>query len=183
MDPWNLFTTADPTRSASLPWSAPSAIATELVGGVRTATAAVILSLAVATGTLVAEEPDISGEVDPIIHLDDDSLVDAIWNVGPERADIEHRARLTATNVLLAMRDVGISPDRAVADPDGGIALYAFGSETLPGGSHRRYARIAVSNEGDVVALCANRESDERQVWDATPDLRGALERVRAYLA
>jgi hypothetical protein len=178
-DPYNLFTTASPT--ASLPWSAPSAVARELVGAVRTATAAVAFAAVVAGVTSFPIVSRVGAEIDAVINLDSDPLVDAIWRVEPERAPIEDTARHAATEAVVALREVGLLPERVLADPDGGVALYVFADRTIEGGARARYVRVAAANDENLTILCVDRETSERSAWDVS-DLAESLVRVAEFI-
>jgi hypothetical protein len=179
-DPYNLFTTASPT--AALPWSTPSAVARELVGAVGTATAAVAFAAVVAAMTSFPIVPRVGAEIDAVINLDSDPLVESVWRVESDGARIEEAARHAATEALVALREVGLTPERVLADPDGGVALYVFGDETIEGGARARYVRVAASNDETLTVLCVDRETSERTAWDASSDLGASLVRVAEFL-
>lgn len=92
-------------------------------------------------------------------------------------------SRRAALDLLQQLRAQGLEPDRVVADPDGGVALYMFAERMLGDGSHPRYARIAAMNDGEVVASLADRERDTHEAWDVTASQRSrAIRRIEEFV-
>lgn len=87
------------------------------------------------------------------------------------------------------MSDVFDGPIRVVAaaEDDGGVTIYFFSKEVLPGGSHARYGSVTSDREGDVTFLLSDRKSGKTEVWGGTPALDVAvaegMRRIRAFLA
>jgi len=101
------------------------------------------------------------------------SVIDArVWAVRAAGAvPPTQDAMLTATSILDAMAAHGLVPDRIVADPDGGIAIYAF--QRSQDESPTRYGRVLATNESEVIAACvAPREpATADAVWEVVVGL------------
>ncbi len=90
-----------------------------------------------------------------------------------------------ATNILDALDQTLLSPERVVPDAEGGVAIYFFGGKTLPGGARQQYASLSASNDGEIVALVHDRDH-EPAAWDVGKGrkaLREAAERIRRFIA
>jgi hypothetical protein len=90
-----------------------------------------------------------------------------------------------AANILDALDETLLSPERVVPDAEGGVAMYFFGGKTLPGGARQQYASISASNDGEIVALVHNRDH-EPEAWDVGSGrkaLRETAERIRRFIA
>jgi len=55
-------------------------------------------------------------------------------------------------------------PSRIVAMADGGVALYFFSGEALPGGAHTLCASLECSNDGGIVLIMENRGTGALEV-------------------
>lgn len=75
----------------------------------------------------------------------------------------------------------GLVANRIVADADGGICIYFFGSSVLDGGAHEKFASITCDNEGDMVAMVRDRGNDVSDAWeiDALPQ---HIERIASFV-
>jgi len=77
----------------------------------------------------------------------------------------------------------GFEPSRVVADVEGGIAVYWFGTETLAGGSHRKVASITIGNDGELAGLTEDRTAEAREGFGvALETVDAALTRLRAFV-
>jgi hypothetical protein len=95
-----------------------------------------------------------------------------------------HLAKATARDVMERLRESDLAPERLVSNSDGDIGFYFFGTETLPGGSHRRYARIGCSVEGLTLTL-EDRVERKLEVTDIETDdasIDQAVATIQAHL-
>jgi len=86
--------------------------------------------------------------------------------------------RAQATSIL--------EPERIVATPDGGIAIYFVSSQTLKGGAPQKYARFIGDNDGEILLLLHNRVSETSEVEAIVVDdeaIDDAFDRVEGFLA
>ncbi len=146
------------------------------------ATTTVAFALAVAMAfTTAGVFIDTAQLVDIPIQIGFGSVADQIRLAASDRTQPNDTARDLALDVLERMRALGISADRAVGDPDGGIALYVFGGRRTKLG-HPKYGRVVMTNEGDVVAMCVDHIAKKQRVWDASSDVDSALTSIRAFV-
>ncbi len=76
----------------------------------------------------------------------------------------------------------GLVIDRDVADAEGGRALILFGTEVLPGGSHRLLVTITCDDDGDITVLTEDRLDDGSvEAW-TVDDIDASLGRIAKYL-
>lgn len=76
----------------------------------------------------------------------------------------------------------GLAPTRLVPDVNGGLAVYWFGEETLPGGAHCRVAALKVTNEGEIVAREQDRTTGEVMVREVTQEgMAAEVERLATF--
>jgi hypothetical protein len=143
-----------------------------------------LVSICSVPGTALA----FSGRVDVVetarVPIDDeDPTIERVWSVGSEREQPSQESRLTATTIVDLLREQTMEPDRVLADPEGGVALYVFGEGTHPGGAHARYARIVATNAGEVGVLLVNRQGGVPSSWDVQEgDRASTMRRVRDFL-
>jgi hypothetical protein len=115
--------------------------------------------------------------------IDDDPTMERVWSVTSEGEQPSEESRSTATTIVDLLRDQTLEPDRVLADPEGGVALYVFGEGMHPGGAHARYARIVATNAGEVGVLLVNRGGGEPSSWDVHErDRASTIQRVRDFL-
>jgi hypothetical protein len=171
-----IYSGAELFDEATAPWTtssgagvtvaSPPEMSDALGRVVRTAAHALsfVTIVGIAT-TWAAPAHDHTGEANPIVELDDDALLARIWAVDSDGVSPTTKSRERAAEILEALRSNHIEPERVLADPDGGIALYVFGTEQMPSGARSRYARIGVTNDGEVLVLCADRATGTNDVW------------------
>jgi hypothetical protein len=107
-----------------------------------------------------------------------DTLLELVWKVRSDNIQPNVTARHTAMQILAKMEDARVTPDRIVADPDGGVALYVFGR-----GRDDRHGRILAANEGDIIALCVDYQEQLHDAWqvdaESVPD---AVSKIRSFI-
>lgn len=73
------------------------------------------------------------------------------------------------------------------AEDDGGVTIYFFSKEILPGGAHARYGSVTSDRDGDVTFLLSDRESGETEAWGGDPAeavaVADGMRRIRAFIA
>jgi hypothetical protein len=93
----------------------------------------------------------------------------------------------SAEAISLARRAVRLmrrAPDRIVADADGGVAIYLFGSKVREDGAHHRYASLVVGNDGEVALVLRDRTSNRVDARDLEEeDLSDALAAAEAFVS
>lgn len=97
-----------------------------------------------------------------------------------------NRFALSAADYVLALcPDWGLSFDRIVAIPDGGLAIYFFGSSLTPAGAHRLVARLAFGNDAAKTLLLEDVESGESSLTDeeTSEGAEDILERIRSHIS
>ena len=86
------------------------------------------------------------------------------------------------------MTDDFNGPVRVVpAAPDeGGVTIYFFSEELLPGGAHARRGSITCDREGDVVFSLHNTETNTSEVWGGEPakalTIADGMRRIRDFV-
>lgn len=113
-----------------------------------------------------------------ITSLDDD------WNGRGGEAP-SALAVVVARRVLEALHGAGLEPERLNAMPEGGVAIYCFGSERIQGGARARYARIAIANDDPICLTLTSRSDDTsttRSVRDDIPGWSDAVESIGTFL-
>jgi hypothetical protein len=113
-----------------------------------------------------------------------DILLERVWKARSDRIQPTDKARRRASAVLEGFREAGIEPDRVVADPDGGVAVYVFGRRELQPGTQARHARVLAANEGDLIALCVDYEHNTHDVWETDlVELGATVSKMQSFLA
>ena len=149
------------------------------VATVALAVAVVCTPMSAALGLAIPDGPVVVG----LGFDDDDPIAQAVRTVTADGEPPSDAARLGAERLVDRFRAGGLDPDRAVADPDGGIAIYVFGSDVLAGGARARYGRVAAMNDGSIVAACVDRTQNQDEAWDVRSDgVDGAVERIRVFI-
>ncbi len=72
----------------------------------------------------------------------------------------------TAERVLERCADEELRSDRIVAIPDGGLAIYFFGTGLATTGAHKLVARLAFDNDGATTLLLEDLDTKESSVTD-----------------
>jgi len=80
------------------------------------------------------------------------------------------------------VRAAGMTHERVVPDPEGGFGVYVFGADLLEGGARVRYARLGVSNDGEMLALYANRR-ESKHIVKAIKNLDVELRYARSFVS
>jgi hypothetical protein len=113
-----------------------------------------------------------------------DTLLERVWKVRSDGIQPSDKSRRYAATILEELRESGVEPDRVVADPDGGVAIYVFGKRETEAGEHARHARLLAANEGDVIALCVDYERNSHDAWAAElTDLGPTVRKVHSFVA
>jgi hypothetical protein len=187
-----MFCGADPTERDDLLSEATKPVAEEAranrppEGAAMRTAASFALVLAIvctpASAAVGIRAPERPAVIDLGLH-DDDPLAQIVRTVTSDAEAPNDASRATAQLLLDHLRGEGINPERAVADPEGGVALYVFGDEVLPGGARARYARLAAMNDGSIVAVCADRREDRQDGWLVTRGgVDAAVARIRKWV-
>ena len=110
-----------------------------------------------------------------------EAAIRGILALEPEGEPIEHAARVRAAEIVRTM-EPQLFAERIIADPDGGVAIYAFGEATIESGARRRYARIGVANDGAVMLSMSDRVDGTFITREITRDVAGSLQDVADFL-
>jgi hypothetical protein len=128
-----------------------------------------------------------------IIYLLDHTKQDA-W------AEMAQRARQLAEELPAVQRQrvlayidsvieeaaaLAVVAHRTARDPEGGVVFYFWGTETMAGGAHRKYASLECSAEDGMFVTMDDRLSDSPKVWEVTGQeegVRTALEQIRDFI-
>ena len=82
---------------------------------------------------------------------------------------------------------VGLIPDRTVAIPDGGLAIYFFGRDLTNKGAHRLVARLALDNDGAITLLLEDVEAQTSTLTDEEIEdddlLDAVLARIKSHVS
>lgn len=169
-----LYSGSDPTARDDLFTTVEDVTRDTWQGVVRAATKVVELLFHGGVGSDVAL-PIASVATDDV-PLNADPILERIWTVDADGITPNARSRNVATELadLWARHDLEV--DRVVADPEGGIALYAFAGA--------RYVRLAAMNDGTRVALCADPKAADHRAWRVNEaNVLESIRRARAFLA
>jgi hypothetical protein len=180
-----LFSGADPTARDALLTVRPPGVRTRDLGAFARTAMTVTFALASicsvqSSAFAYPGHVEVGSEIAPVIVDETGQRVLDVRSDG-EQPSVE--SRRIATELVDRLRAEDLEPDRVLADPEGGVALYVFGESQLSDGSHSRYARIVATNSGEVAVLCADREGGSPLVWDVKRgDRVAAVKRVHAFL-
>lgn len=164
-------------RDDLLTWAKNAARSTGKALGVTVATFAISFSAFAATSFWSSGWQSAS-TVDTPIDISD-TLLERVWKARSDNIEPNVMARHTATQILTEMQDARVTPDRIVADPDGGVALYVFGR----GSREHRHGRILAANEGDIIALCVDYQKQLHDAWQVDPgSVADAVTKIRSFL-
>lgn len=179
MTPYNeLFSGRDISgRDDLLTWAKHAARSTGKALGTTAATIAISFSAFAATA-FWSSTWGAAATVEAPIDLSD-TLIERVWKVRSDNVQPNAKARQTAAHVLAEMEDARMPPDRIVADPDGGVALYVFGRAA----ADDRHGRIFAANEGDVIALCVDYRDQLHDAWQVDPrSITDAVLKIRSFV-
>jgi hypothetical protein len=114
----------------------------------------------------------------------DDATLDAVRSARSRGEPPTPESRSTAAELVLMLRRFELEPERVLADPDGGIALYVFGGAARADGSRVRYARVLASNTGEVAILFVDRDrtTSPHALDVGKREREAAITRVREFL-
>jgi hypothetical protein len=108
-----------------------------------------------------------------------DTLLERVWKVRSDNIQPNVTARRMAVYILAKMEDAQVTPDRIVADPDGGVALYVFGRDSRDD----CYGRILAANEGDITALCADYREPLHHAWQVDAEnIPDAVIKIHSFI-
>jgi hypothetical protein len=92
-----------------------------------------------------------------------------------------------AQHVLDRCAHAELQSDRIVAIPDGGLAIYFFGTDLTTTGAHRLVARLAIDNDGATTLLLEDVEEHRSNVTDEEiandRSIDDVLGRVKAHIS
>ncbi len=96
----------------------------------------------------------------------------------PPNSFVINRAR----HVLGRCADADLQSDRIVAIPDGGLAIYFFGTGLTTMGAHRLVARLALDNDGATTLLLEDVEEHRSNLTDEEIGDDGSIDHVLARI-
>jgi len=154
------------------PTTPPASAVTPIARSSTILALAVAVAFTCANTTALAHSADVSNLP---VRVDLRQTVDhQIQTAISEREQPTADTRVATLELARQLRGANLGPDRAVADPDGGLALYIF--------AVGRFARIVRTNDNEIIVTCVDTAHDKQATWDATGALPNALRRLHAFL-
>jgi hypothetical protein len=157
----------------------------ERIRGLLVGRAATTITIAaVALTSTFGSVPGASVEFPEVAWVLRDEVAQRIRSASSQSTQPNEAARSNALFALCALRSCDLEPHRVIGDPDGGIAMYIFGGRTLVNGGHSKFARLLATNEGDIIAMCADDAVDRPGIWAADrSEMAKTVSRIQSFIS